>query len=165
MAGKLIQYVESRITTRSNQGGSVNVLDGSNTRFGGTVMNLDITPTTSSSIMYVRFCCPVAGESGNHSNSANWFLYHSQAGNDVIVHNHNRSRYYGGGMKPSWQGNGANHCFNIDLQAWVSLGNTTTTTFQIRVGCDAGAMTVNGVGGVTPAQGSCQTLFYIMDFE
>ena len=165
MAGKLIQYVESRITTRSNQGGSVNVMDGSNTRFGGTVMNLDITPNSSSSKIYVRFCCPVAGESSNHSNSANWFLYHSQAGNDVIVHNHNRSRYYGGGMKPSWQGNGANHCFNIDLQAWVSLGNTTTTTFQIRVGCDAGAMTINGVGGVTPAQGSCQTLMYIMEFE
>ena len=167
MAGKLIQYVESRITTRSNQGGSVNVLDGSNTRFGGTVMNLDITPNSSSSKIYVRFCCPVAGESSNHSNSANWFLYHSQAGNDVIVHNHNRSRYYGGGMKPSWQGNGANHCFNIDLQAWVSLGNTTTTTFQIRTGCNGGAMTINGTGAVTPTcynGGHAQTLLYIMEF-
>ena len=167
MAGKLIQYVESRITTRSNQGGSVNVLDGSNTRFGGTVMNLDITPNSSSSKIYVRFCCPVAGESSNHSNSANWFLYHSQAGNDVIVHNHNRSRYYGGGMKPSWQGNGANHCFNIDLQAWVSLGNTRTTTFQIRTGCNGGAMTINGTGAVTPTcynGGHAQTLLYIMEF-
>ena len=167
MEGKLIQYVESRITTRSNQGGSVNVLDGSNTRFGGTVMNLDITPNSSSSKIYVRFCCPVAGESSNHSNSANWFLYHSQAGNDVIVHNHNRSRYYGGGMKPSWQGNGANHCFNIDLQAWVSLGNTTTTTFQIRTGCNGGAMTINGTGAVTPTcynGGHAQTLLYIMEF-
>ena len=167
MAGKLIQYVESRITTRSNQGGSVNVLDGSNTRFGGTVMNLDITPNSSSSKIYVRFCCPVAGESSNHSNSANWFLYHSQAGNDVIVHNHNRSRYYGGGMKPSWQGNGANHCFNIDLQAWVSLGNTTTTTIQIRTGCNGGAMTINGTGAVTPTcynGGHAQTLLYIMEF-
>ena len=167
MAGKLIQYVESRITTRSNQGGSVNVLDGSNTRFGGTVMNLDITPNSSSSKIYVRFCCPVAGESSNHSNSANWFLYHSQAGNDVIVHNHNRTRYYGGGMKPSWQGNGANHCFNIDLQAWVSLGNTTTTTFQIRTGCNGGAMTINGTGAVTPTcynGGHAQTLLYIMEF-
>ena len=167
MAGKLIQYVESRITTRSNQGGSVNVLDGSNTRFGGTVMNLDITPNSSSSKIYVRFCCPVGCESSNHSNSSNWFLYHSQAGNDVIVHNHNRSRYYGGGMKPSWQGNGANHCFNIDLQAWVSLGNTTTTTFQIRTGCNGGAMTINGTGAVTPTcynGGHAQTLLYIMEF-
>ena len=160
MAGKLIQYVESRITTRSNQGGSVNVLDGSNTRFGGTVMNLDITPNSSSAKIYVP------GESSNNSNSANWFLYHSQAGNDVIVHNHNRSRYYGGGMKPSWQG-GANHSFNIDLQAWVSLGNTTTTTFQIRTGCNGGAMTINGTGATTPTcynSGHAQTLLYIMEF-
>ena len=166
MAGKLIQYVENRYATRSNQGGAVNVMDGSNTRFGGTVMNLDITPNSASSKIYVRFCCPVAGESSNHSNSGNWFLYHSQAGNDVIVHNHNRSRYYGGGMKPSWQG-GANHCFNIDMQAWVSLGNTTTTTFQVRTGCNGGAMTVNGTGATTPTcynGGHAQTLLYIMEF-
>ena len=163
MAGKLLQYVENTYSTRSNQGGSVNILDNSNTRFGGTLLNTDITPTTSSSIMYVRFCCPVAGESGNHSNSGNWFLYHSQAGNDAVVLQHQRVQYKSGG-RPNWM-SGANHCFNVDMQAWVSLGNTTTTTFQIRVGCDAGAMTVNGVGGVTPAQGSCQTLFYIMEFE
>ena len=113
--------------------------------------------------MYVRFCCPVAGESSNHSNHGNWFLYHSQAGNDAVVLQHQRVQYKSGG-KPNWM-SGANHCFNVDMQAWVSLGNTTTTTFQIRVGCDAGAMTINGVGGVTPAQGSCQTLMYIMEFE
>ena len=69
-------------------------------------------------------------------------------------------------MKPSWQG-GANHSFNIDLQAWVSLGNTTTTTFQIRTGCNGGAMTINGTGAVTPTcynGGHAQTLLYIMEF-
>ncbi len=163
MAGKLLQYVENTYTSRTNQGGSVNILDSSNTRFGGTLLNTDITPTTSSSIMYVRFCCPVAGETGNHSNSGNWFLYHSQAGNDAVVLQHQRVQYKSGG-KPNWM-SGANHCFNVDMQAWVSLGNTTTTTFQVRVGCDSGAMTINGVGSVTPAQGSCQTLMYIMEFE
>ena len=49
--------------------------------------------SSSSSKIYVRFCCPVAGESSNHSNSANWFLYHSQAGNDAVVLQHQRVQY------------------------------------------------------------------------
>ena len=51
------------------------------------------------------------------------------------------------------------------MQAWVSLGNTTATEFEVRAGCDAGGMTINGVGSVTPTAGTSQTLMYIMEFE
>ena len=163
MAGKLLQYKENRYQTRSNEGSSVNPTDSSNAKQGGVIMNLTITPTNSSSIMYVRFCCPVAGETSNNSNHGNWLLYHSQGANDSVILHHHRARYKSGG-KPSWMG-GANHCFPVDMQAWVSLGNTTATEFEVRAGCDAGAMTINGVGSQTPTAGTSQTLMYIMEFE
>lgn len=164
MAGKIIQYQQTKISTVISGSASFNPATTSATRQGSELMTVSITPTATNSIIVVRFSTPYCGETTNHSNQVGFAIYRNNE-NTAIQLFHWPPRYYDQTL-PSWAG-GSNHSFPCDFQVVDQPNTTSPIIYRLYGGCPGGGVQLNGMGGATFSAnlGSCHSLLYAMEIE
>lgn len=164
MAGKIIQYQQTKISTVISGTASFDPTVTSAGRQGSELITVSITPSATNSFILVRFMTPYAGETSNHSNQVGFAIYRNNEQTSIQTM-HWPHRYVDSTL-PSWAGS-SNHSFPVDLQVVDQPNTTSPIIYRVYGGCDGGAVQLNGMGGATFSAnlGSCHTLLYAMEIE
>lgn len=164
MAGKVIQYQQTKISTVISGSASFNPAHTSASRQGSELITVTITPQFANSLMLIRFMTPYAGETSNHSNQVGFAIYKNNEQTSIQTM-HWPHRYIDSTL-PSWAGS-SNHSFPVDLQVVEQPNTTAPITYRVYGGCSGGGVQLNGGGGATFSSnlGSCHTLLYAMEIE
>ena len=154
------QWGASHTNPRANIDTAGNLYSAWNHVQGNGYLKCTFTPTEATSILVIRCFIPFYGETGNHSDHTTFFLYkYTGADSNISAPALNvwkcSDRYEDNPGNDSLiaQG-GGNHIHHMSTFVTVDDSKQSgARTYQLRGGCNSGAVTVSGCHNTNPSGG------------
>jgi hypothetical protein len=146
-SSKVLQTVVSKATNIVSGSSSFNLASTGTGRQGSALMNVIITPKSSSSRIILDVNFPIAGETARHSNGMAFAIYRD---NSIVAEQIYADMMADNIEYPSLIGS-VTTCTPVHFGASVVGGPAgIPIIFHVYGGCDGGAVQINGCGNTSP---------------